>query len=90
MGLFITLTSKIKIDIVESYQYITFKTNDSINIELQINSDESIYKDKFILKSKNQKIKISERKVYKLDDSKYKVIMCIDEQEPPSGKDEYN
>lgn len=89
MGLFITLTSRIKMDIVESYQYITFKTNDSINIELQINSEQSIENDQFILKSKQHNMKINERKVYKLGDSKYKVIMHIDEQELPCGKDEY-
>ena len=87
--IFIIHIPKAKIDIVESYQYITVNTNDSINIELQINSEESIEKDIFILKSKQHKMKINEKKVYKLSDSKYKVVMCINEQELPSGKDEY-
>ena len=37
-GIFIIHIPKMKTDIVETYQYITVNTNNSINIELQINS----------------------------------------------------
>ncbi len=89
IGIFIIHIPKVKIDIVESYQYISVNTNNNINIELQINCNQSIENDKFILKSERHKMKINKRKVYKLSDSKYKVVMCIDEKELSSAKDEY-